>query len=159
VIQSGGTWHTSRQIKLVWVSCHWRAIHTMQWHSLPILERYVTLNTQDVTWLPAYGAPEIGSIFTLMCDRICQQQTRPFELLWKRVVQNGLLQYLITCVGVSSCRLTMTHQGLGWITKTLCTHNEDNAFSIWKLSSRNQCILEKPRYFTILYHALFWCLM
>jgi hypothetical protein len=33
-------------------------------------------------------------------------------------------------------------EGLGWVTKTLCTQNEANAFSIWNNNLRYQGILE-----------------
>jgi hypothetical protein len=36
----------------------------------------------------------------------------------------------------------ITWEGLGWVTKTLCTQNEANAFSLWNNNLGYQGILE-----------------
>jgi hypothetical protein len=37
----------------------------------------------------------------------------------------------------------ITRQGLGWVTKTLCTQKEANAFSIWNNNLGYQGILDE----------------
>jgi hypothetical protein len=39
-------------------------------------------------------------------------------------------------------KVSSTREGLGWVTKTLCTRNEANAFSLWNNNLGYQGILE-----------------
>jgi hypothetical protein len=40
--------------------------------------------------------------------------------------------------------ISSTREGFGWVTKTLCTQNEANAFSLWNNNLGYQGILESP---------------